>query len=152
MYMKKKANYMPSYKIIVAGSKGVGKSQIVKQYIDLSFSTQYNPTESFVSYNKIVNLNQGKDLDPILVRLNIVDTYITHFTSRFPINHKYLSSNPKTLTGEAAEAAKKMLAEQEKLYRHKEIGSLEKEAYGFVFVYESGNQASFDDVKWRRDG
>ena len=74
MYMKKKEDYMPNYKIIVVGAKGVGKSELVRQYINLSFTTQYNPTEAFLSYNKIVNLNQGKDMKPTLVRLNIIDT------------------------------------------------------------------------------
>ena len=74
MYMKKKEDYMPNYKIIIVGAKGVGKSEIIRQYINLSFANQYNPTESFLSYNKIVNLQQGKEVKPVFARLNIIDT------------------------------------------------------------------------------
>ncbi len=68
---------MPSYKIIVAGARNVGKSEIVRQYVNLSFCPQYNPTDSFLSYNKIVNVNQGKETEPLLVRLNVIDTYLS---------------------------------------------------------------------------
>lgn len=74
MNLKKKENYIPSYKILLIGTKAVGKSEIIKQYVNFSFSPKYSPTEDFASYNKIANLNQGKDLPPVFVRVNIIDT------------------------------------------------------------------------------
>jgi len=39
-----------------------------------------------------------------------------------------------------------MREEFEKIFRHIELGDIKKEAYGLVFVFESGNQATFDIV------
>jgi len=83
MYVKKKDDFMPNYKIVFVGAKGVGKTEMIRQYVDLSFSPQYNPTQTFASYNKIINLNQGKDLPPLFIRLNIVDTYFLNFYKNF---------------------------------------------------------------------
>ena len=74
MNLKKKSDYIPSYKILFVGTKSVGKSEIIRQYVNFSFSPKYVPTEQFLSYNKIVNLNQGKDLPHVLIRTNIIDT------------------------------------------------------------------------------
>jgi GTPase SAR1 family protein len=74
MNLKRKDDYIPSYKILVVGTRGVGKSEIIRQYVNFTFSPKYSPTENFISYNKIVNLNQGKDLPPVFVRINIIDT------------------------------------------------------------------------------
>lgn len=74
MNLKKREDYIPSYKILVVGARAVGKSEIVKQYVNFAFSPKYSPTEDFISYNKIANLNQGKELPPVFVRVNIIDT------------------------------------------------------------------------------
>ena len=150
MFMKRKEDYMANYKIIVVGAKGVGKSEIVRQYVNLAFNTQYHPTESFLSYNKIVRLDSGngKDILPTFVRINIIDSYsiIAYTDFRFPIDHELLLAKPEKLTGQTAIAATKMREEFEKLFRHLELGDLKKEAYGIIFVYESGNQKSFEIV------
>ncbi len=40
-----------------------------------------------------------------------------------------------------------MKDEYEKFFRHSELGDIRKEAYGFIFVYESGDQHSYDAVR-----
>lgn len=50
------------------------------------------------------------------------------------------------LVGDKAIAAVKLCNEFEKFFHHSEIGEIKREAYGIVFIYESGNQKSFDLV------
>jgi len=50
------------------------------------------------------------------------------------------------LVGDKAIAAAKLREEFEKFFRHTELGEIKKEAYGILFVYESGNQKSFEFV------
>lgn len=65
---------------------------------------------------------------------------------RFPINHELLLLDKAKLVGEKAIAAARKRDAFEKFFRHTEIGELRKEAYGIIFVYESGDQKSYDFV------
>ena len=53
---------------------------------------------------------------------------------------------PDKIPGDKYDEAMRLREDFEKFFRHTELGEIKKEAYGIVFVYESGNQASYDVV------
>jgi small GTP-binding protein len=63
-----------SYKIIIVGEQGVGKTSLVLRYIKDIFSKDYKVTVGFEFYSKIIK-HQGED-----ITVQIWDTVIHHLT------------------------------------------------------------------------
>ena len=79
MIGRRKKGYIPHYKIVILGSRCVGKTQIICQYVNHTFQYVHNATTECSTYQKLIDLNEGSQMDPEYCVLEIVDMYLSFF-------------------------------------------------------------------------